>query len=261
LPIIQPKQIKPDSKGRVDKVFHHLDHTIHIGWTGSKGNANKVDDIGFDIGIGVKVAKEFYSDIKYLCLTHEHGDHIKVNALKALIKAMPWLKVVVHFRTYNNMNLKTLGYEDNFIVVKHNAEVRVDDNRIIKVREGEHGVPVIGFIIEQTVGDDIHHIIYSTDNRSYANFEDHDYDIMLTEGNYDEDALQLHRRKYDEVVNDSNFILNATTKEKAIMRGKLRKIWGSEYHCSKQVNQLFQVSHRKSRDSLCIVLHASETMY
>ena len=257
--------MQPDSTGLVDETFNHLHYNIHIGWTGSKGNCNKVNDIGFDIGVGARLSKKFLSDVMYLCITHEHGDHINVPALKSFLKSYPFVTLIIPEDVYRS---KLLGYEHpRMIRVKHGDVIELDEwegitDRKLHVITGRHSVPVVGYVLEETYEDgETTHLMYATDTSTYEFFKKFKYDVILSEGNYDTYKLERNFDKYYEMTNDINFITRATTKEKQYMRNKLARIHATKVHCSKQDNEIFCISQRKSRETLCLELHRSETMY
>jgi hypothetical protein len=258
-------KMEPDSTGLVDEKLNHLHYNIHIGWTGSKGNCNKVNDIGFDIGVGARLSKKFLSDVTYLCITHEHGDHINVPTLKSFLKSYPFVTLIVPEDVYRS---KLLGYNHSRIIrVKHGDIVELEDNdgitnRKLHVIAGKHSVPVVGYVLEETnLEGYVSHLMYATDTSTYELFKVFTFDVILGEGNYDEAKLSRNFKEYYAKTSDIDYILYANTKEKQYMRNKLARINATKVHCSKQNFKVFCVSQRKGKDTLCVELHASDTMY
>jgi phosphoribosyl 1,2-cyclic phosphodiesterase len=59
--------------------------TFNIIGSSSKGNSFLInDDLMIDIGLSYEMIKPYTSKVKYLLLTHKHGDHLNLTALRKL---------------------------------------------------------------------------------------------------------------------------------------------------------------------------------
>ena len=145
--------------------------------SGSDGNCVIINEnIMIDCGIKTKdFAKIDISKIKYVLITHSHGDHIKKSNIKKLLSKT----IYVNRETFDK-------YAD--ILVSAKKVVVLDVNEVYKLGdfnmipfEVYHDIQCHGFSF---IGQDIS-VLYSTDLAYTKDLPNLQYDYIFLEANYD----------------------------------------------------------------------------
>ena len=166
-----------------------MNDILNIISSSSKGNSyiyNK--DLMLDIGVSFLKIKPYIKEIKLLCLTHEHSDHLNKKALRKLIYEMPTIKIV--WGRWMVKILIDLGVDKKNIFVL-NLNKKYDLGKyIIELIPAVHDVPNCGYkiIIKKTN----YKIFHITDTANLDNLEAKNYDLFCLENNYQESVLKRH---------------------------------------------------------------------
>lgn len=170
---------------------------INIISTGSAGNCVVIDEkIMIDVGLGDKHIGETLDKIDYLLITHRHGDHLNLGAIKKLHKRKPW-----------KLNKSLYVNEDTrqHIIKSHNTRFDytppdsniIDDSSIFQLKTNEYTYEVETFKLEHDVEnqgfvitrEDGLTMVYATDTNTMKYAPKRVYDYIVVESNYDEDKI------------------------------------------------------------------------
>lgn len=170
--------------------------------TGSKGNVAIIDDtIMIDCGLPYKHVKDYLSQVKALLITHRHGDHLNVSAIKQYHKKYPWRTDSLLYvnedtkqKIVESHNTKFDFTPSQIIDDDCEIDINIDDTTYhIETFKLEHDVENQGFIITKNGTS----LIYATDTNTMEHAPDRIYDYLVVEANYDEDKL------FDDLISDS----------------------------------------------------------
>jgi len=195
--------------------------------SGSKGNCVIINDVMIDVGVPFGKIKEHLYDIKYLLLTHIHGDHIKPATLKNIKSLFPRIKIIGNYEVH-----MTVGVD---IIVNAGFPVETDDYSFLAF-ECIHDVVTYGFVWKFEDNE----IIYVTDTSSLINAPKKKYDYLFLESNHD-------TYKLEQAINQ--------------VKGGYNPYLGGKRHLSTQDARAFYYTHRKGRESEFIELHKSHRFY
>ena len=107
--------------------------------TGSKGNCVIINDVMVDCGVPFsKIKKQLY-DIKYLLITHVHGDHLKLKTLQQIAAQFPRICIIGNYEVHAAYNCN--------IIANAGFDV-VTDDYIFHPFELVHDVLTYGFTWE-----------------------------------------------------------------------------------------------------------------
>ena len=196
--------------------------------TGSEGNAVLINDVLVDCGVSFNQIKEHLYDVKYLLLTHIHGDHVKPSTLKSIKKLFPKIKIIGNYEVHQKFGVD--------IIANANYPVETDHYTFLPF-ECDHDVLTYGYTWQY--GD--LNIIYVTDTSNLDNAPDLKYDFLFLESNHCEQKVESI------LLNPAKFGYNAYS--------------GAKRHLSTQKAKAFYYMHRKDRNSELIELHRSKRFY
>lgn len=176
-----------------------MPYDINVLGTGSSGNAILIDDeILIDIGLGYRTIKDALHRASAIFVTHEHGDHLNMSALKGLIKNRP---AIVSRGLYLNEGTRHKAIEKAPALareIESTKRIKTGDgwSATVKGRSGHtyevesyklaHDVENQGFIITKDESDTL---IHATDTQTMKYAPNRVYDYLLIEGNWDEDKF------------------------------------------------------------------------
>lgn len=197
--------------------------------SGSSGNAVRVEDMLFDIGVSYKELKDDLYHIKYIFITHRHSDHINPKTLIAIQKHFPRIKWIANYDVAQRMPIDEVIGDTTRIALK---------DRMVQSFPCAHDIPTHGFVIEM----DGKTMIYATDTHNLNRAPKIKYDAMFLESNHDEKKIEIvregARKKYG------------------------YDAWaGAMRHLSTQRSKAFYFMHRRSSESLWVELHKSNRFY
>lgn len=151
--------------------------------TGSNGNCTVIENkIAIDMGVTYKAILPFVKELKLVCLTHIHSDHLNKTTIKKLAKERPMLRFACG--EFLKEELELLGVK-NIDIMKVGKKY---DYGVFKVAPVGlyHDVENYGWRLY--LGDE--KAIYCTDTKSLDGIVAKDYDLYLIEANYCEEGLK-----------------------------------------------------------------------
>lgn len=179
-----------------------------------------------DCGVPLKKIKEHLYDIKYLLLTHIHGDHIKPSVLLNIKVMHPQITVIGNYEVHQHFGVNQ--------ICNAGFELMTDDYTFLPF-ECDHDVVTYGYTWEV----EGQAIIYATDTSNMDNAPKQKYDWLFLESNYDKKKLeQIDTKKYE-----YNVIASA-------MR-----------HLSTQDSKAFYYMNRRDKESRWVELHKSSRFF
>lgn len=171
---------------------------INIISTGSKGNSLIIDNkIMIDAGLSYKHIGQYLETVDKILITHRHGDHINIPAIRKLHKLKPWkLQKAIHCNRDVADKIEQ-SHNTKFDFIVPNSQIIDDDSHIIYESNGDiyeidtfkciHDVENQGFVITKNYTTTL---LFATDTSTIDFAPDNiKYDYIILEGNYDEDRL------------------------------------------------------------------------
>ena len=144
--------------------------------SGSHGNCVVYHEtIMLDIGVPFKNIEHLKNDIQLIILTHEHGDHINISALRKICFERPSLRVGCGY-----FMLKHLEGIKNVDVYESGKTYDYGSFKVCPVTL-YHDVKTFGYRIFK----DNHKTIHITDTAHLEGITAKDYDLYAIESNYD----------------------------------------------------------------------------
>lgn len=170
-------------------------NNLEIISSSSSGNAYiYFGDILLDIGVSYSKIKPYVQQIKYILLTHIHGDHLKAKVLQRVLYENPKIKVVCGF--FLAKALYEVGINPKNIFVLEVDHSYIIGDYVITPVMAVHDVPNFGYKIHNTkTGYRIFHI---SDTSEIDHIEAKGYDLYAIEANYDTDEMLREQIKKEE---------------------------------------------------------------
>lgn len=216
--------------GRFRNLFRNKRLPIHVFGTSSSGNSIYFKNLNVLIDLGLPYVrysnydKNFFNQVDYLFLTHEHGDHLNVATLLKVLKTHDNVKIVLSERMKqllkSNDAPKAIKQKQQELLFYLNvcykrfitAETCTLVNRskkemLFKPHTTKHG-DILNMAIELRCPEINLHMLYATDldnleqtqGNGYVtglpHYENDPFNIILLEANYDADILNEHLRIY-----------------------------------------------------------------
>ena len=151
-------------------------------------------DLMIDIGVSFSKIKPYIKDIKLLCLTHEHSDHLRKKTIQKLMYEKPTIKIVCG--EWLVQTLVDLGInKKNIFVLKLNKKYDLGEY-IIELVPAIHDVENCGYKI--TIKENNYRIFHITDTASVDHLEAKNYDMFSIESNYNEELLEQHLKECED---------------------------------------------------------------
>ncbi len=151
--------------------------------TGSKGNSFLCEPFLFDIGCSFEKIKKYIPKIKYICITHVHGDHCNVATLKTILGHRPSITIITNDEVANK--LVDNGVRKNKILVI-DKPLKLKNIGIIKKHEMVHDAKNFGYSIEFENG---FKFAYLTDSGDISHIKLPNYSLVVLECNYQETII------------------------------------------------------------------------
>lgn len=190
---------------------------IHIIGTGSTGNSIVIDNsIMIDCGLSFKKLEQDILKINTLFVTHRHSDHINPSVLSKLIKVRPWVlresfycneDVAEFIKSKNTPKFEYSVPKEN-IIKEHGDVFNITSGGqeyTIETFKLDHDVPNQGFVITKKVMNDLgkeveESLVYASDTSTMKYAPKRLYDVIVVEGNYDEDKVFTALESDDKAV-------------------------------------------------------------
>lgn len=166
-----------------------MNNILNIVSSSSSGNCYIYNqDLMIDIGVSFAKIKSYLGNIKLLCLTHQHQDHINKKTLKRLIFEKPtikiicgkWLVKILVEIGINKQNIYVLDLNKKYDLGKY----------IIQLVPAIHDVENCGYKI--IIKKDNYKIFHITDTSNLQGIEAKNYNFFSIEANYSEELLKKH---------------------------------------------------------------------
>lgn len=166
-----------------------MNNILNIISSSSSGNCYIYNqDLMLDIGVSFTKIKTYIKDIKLLCLSHQHGDHLNKKTIKKLLYEKPTIKIVCG--EWLVQILVDLGInKKNIFVLKLNKKYDLG-KYIIELIPAIHDCSNCGYKI--TIKDNNYKIFHITDTSDISNIDAKNYDLYCIEANYNEELLEEH---------------------------------------------------------------------
>ena len=164
--------------------------TYNIIATGSSGNAVLVNDnILIDCGVSFKKIEPYANQIRVVCITHRHSDHLKPSTVKTLHQRHPAIRWICSADVAKELAeivdplmidivyplANPFGTGLTYFGLAKNAR-----SATISAFPVRHNVPNIGYKLK--LGDE--RVFYATDCGDLEGIEAKDFDLYLIEANY-----------------------------------------------------------------------------
>ena len=195
--------------------------------SGSKGNCVVINDVMVDCGLAFNKIKEELYSVKYLLMTHTHGDHLKLKTIMNIAKLFPKIQIIGNYEVHDVFTCDHIA-NAGFDVVT--------DDYIFRPFECVHDVLTYGYTWSVEGID----VIYATDTSNLDQAPIKKYDYFFLESNHDEQKL--------EAIRNEN-------------HGSYNPYLSGKRHLSTQAAKAFYYQYRKSSDSELIELHKSSRFY
>lgn len=170
---------------------------VNILGTGSTGNCVIIDGtIMIDCGLRVKAIQNELNQIDTLFITHRHGDHLNNAVVHYLKKEKPWIwekslytnpNVIEAIRGHKQM-LNFSPPSEHIIYTGTENFTLTSGGRTYEVEcfPLDHDVPNQGFVFTNDKGE---RLVFATDTSTMKFAPRKRCDVIVVEGNYDEDKL------------------------------------------------------------------------
>lgn len=191
-------------------------HELYVFGSSSAGNsiyfkpARVLIDLGFPYKTYQQHDLNFFLNVDYIMLTHEHSDHLNVLTLLRICQLYPWIKIIIppamwqdmlmpEFIAKRRVNLdKLIQYKDRFIEAQSMKLINKRNTEIQYLPHVTAHGPINNCAIELLYNNE--HVLYASDLDSYLpNFARHTqglpqdvnnpFDMICLEANYDEEIL------------------------------------------------------------------------
>lgn len=196
--------------------------------SGSKGNCVIINDVMIDCGVAFSKIKDELYDVKYLLLTHSHGDHLKLQTLMNIMEKFPRIQIIGNHEIHQSF--KCCNH-----VANSDYDIETDDY-IFTPFECVHDVLTYGYVWEF----EGEKIIYATDTSSLEHAPKIKYDWFFLESNHDEEKLEKVRNQ---------------------KHGRYSPYLSGKRHLSTQQARTFYYLHRSNQNAEFIELHKSSRFY
>lgn len=159
--------------------------------SGSGGNAIIYhNEILVDLGVAYKTISPFLDTIKYLLLTHRHGDHYNISAILRLAANYPDIVIIGNSDVIGD--LEEYGLE-NIFVIDSNEWYELGDYTIATV-DTYHDKPNVAYRIIKPIFKDGKYVkdyklFHATDLHDLFDVEAKGYDAYFVEFNHCEDII------------------------------------------------------------------------
>ena len=161
--------------------------------SGSSGNAVIIDDVLIDCGVSFKKLEPYIRQLKVVCMTHSHKDHLQPATVKRLAKERPslWWICGEHLTG----DLLACEVRAAKIVPLKNGQKCVLSDFSAEVVKLYHDVPNVGYRLNLSGT----RIFYATDTSTLDGIEAKNFDLYLIEANYGEAEIRerIRQKKAD----------------------------------------------------------------
>lgn len=170
---------------------------INIISTGSHGNAVVIDNcILIDVGLNYSRLRDTLLSVDKILITHRHGDHLQLPALRKLHQERPWklasslhcnLDVAIAIESAPSKRTPLKVERENIFDVTDSFEIQAGGQTYkVDTFPLDHDVTNQGFVFTKEDGQKL---IFATDTSTMKHAPKGPYEYIVIEGNYDEDKI------------------------------------------------------------------------
>lgn len=211
-----------------------------IAFSGSSGNAVRIENVLFDIGRKYDDIAYMLPDVKAIFISHKHSDHLSVATYKKIVLHYPMMKFFANVDVLAKLK-EGKAKVDNFTVVNGGETIDIKGT-IIKIFNTKHETTVLTNAYEGYTKD-LTSFVYGTDFYSFDDLPQGRYDYVFVEANHDEN--------YKEILKERN-------------GGEDVPPWifhSTDRHTTKQAALEYFTKHRSSTKAVFEPLHKSSRFY
>lgn len=214
-----------------------------IAYSGSSGNAVRIENILFDIGKPYKDIKQLVDRVDAIFISHKHPDHLNLAAYNQIRLNHPFLRIFGPMNVWTELHNK--GCDTQAFYVTHQHQNIFINGTTIKIFEAKHEAGVITNTYECYLKD-LTSFVFGTDFYDFNDLPQGKYDAFFIEANHDANYLQyLADKDFDGDIGAVPHWMTHST-------GR---------HTTKQQAMEYYVAHRLSQDSIFEPLHKSSRFY
>jgi L-ascorbate metabolism protein UlaG (beta-lactamase superfamily) len=203
----------------------------------SKGNCYIYGAIMVDIGVSFDLVYKYLSNIKYLCITHLHGDHLNIATLLKIMQYNKKIKVITNEQVYNK--LMHIASFNRLIRIKNNQTLKIKGIGTVKRVDVPHEPLTCSSFAFDFNGTKIGHV---TDCGDISHLNWLNFDYATIELNYEEEKINAN---YLKAVDESDYFMI-----KHLKRVKLTHLANFQHHDFVKKNKIKEVfkAHGSSRN-------------
>lgn len=217
-----------------------------VAFSGSSGNAVRINDILFDIGISYKDKKmqELIDECNTIFVSHKHGDHLNLTTYKYLCEYYPLTKIYVNEQTKDFIVNATPRYNHSNLHVFHDRDQILVGDTEIDIYQTKHERPAISTAYKGILPN-LDEFVFATDFYDFNDLPQDKSDYFFIEANHDEN-YKWYLKEIERLGGQKleSWILKSTGR-----------------HTTKQDALRYYQEHRRSKSSKFIPLHKSSRFY
>lgn len=214
-----------------------------VAFSGSSGNAVRIENIIFDIGVPYKDIEYMFNEhnINAIFVSHEHPDHLNMATYNKIINEHPFIKI---YGTSNALEkLKMNNYNvDNFQVTHDRQRINVHGT-VVTIYEAKHEEGVTTNTYEVYLPN-LYSYVFGTDFYDFKDLPQGKYDAFFIEANHDENYKEALIKQYGSLDEIPVWLQHS-----------------SDRHTTKQAALQFYAKHRINEKSIFEPLHKSSRFY
>lgn len=214
-----------------------------IAYSGSAGNAVRIENLLFDIGKPYKDIKQLVNQVDAILISHKHPDHLNVPAFRKIKLEHPFLRIFGPLNVWTKLHNE--GVDTSNFIVTHQHETLFINGTTVKIFEAKHEEGVTTNTYECYLPN-LTSFMFGTDFYDFKDLPQGKYDAFFVEANHDANYREYLADKYfDGSTTDIPFWMIKST-------GR---------HTTKQQAMQYYLAHRISANSIFEPLHKSSRFY
>lgn len=214
-----------------------------IAYSGSSGNAVRIENLLFDIGKPYKDIESLVDQVDAIFISHKHPDHLNLPAYRKIRLKHPFLRIFGPMNVW--VKLHNEGADTKNFIVTHQHETLYVNGTVVKIFEAKHEAGVTTNTYECYLPN-LTSFVFGTDFYDFNDLPQGKYDAFFVEANHD--------ARYREYLADKYFDGSTTAIPQWMIHSTSR-------HTTKQRAMKYYLDHRISSDSIFEPLHKSSRFY
>lgn len=204
---------------RIEPIYINL--PINIIGTGSSGNSVFIEPINTLIDVGLpykKYTEEILSNIKYIFLTHCHGDHYNQATINKMLNIYPIIKLCVPTPMMERVKSEKWYENHKARIIEYKPNESLELNKtytpyIIKNYPTKHG-DLINYAYDILIPSYNTHMLYASDleyttptafddpNLGLPKNPKEKYNLIMLEANYDDESIRENVKKAQQRIRE-----------------------------------------------------------